>query len=286
MPDADDYGKLGSLLELQRKEPEKMNFRARTALRTISVAILILVSCFTIAAGQIDIDKVHSAVLESVHNEGHAVVLVGLKVSWRMEETLSQEDLSAQRQAIKAAQNDLVSELNGTDYRIVREYQEIPGIAMEIGPDALSILKNSTSVTNVLPDRPIVTLATTQVATPGSSPPAPTPRRTPTQSGKVPPELFKKAESDGMVLVLVGLKAPWRPEGPLSEEMVRVQRKAIAATQNYLLAELGPTEHRVTRLYKRIPGIALEVGVDALKVLARSVAVTNVLQDRPPRSTQ
>lgn len=249
----------------------------------IAFALLLLVVSFTLAAAQIE-DKVHAGVLESMETAGHALILVGLKVPWQREDTLNPEDLSAQRQAIKAAQEGLVSELNGTDYRIVREYQEIPGIAMEIGPDALSILKKSSTVTNVLPDRPIVTLTTTTTAAPGSSPPAPAPRKTTTPSGKVPPELFKQAESDGLVLVLVGLKAPWRPEGPLSEEMVRVQRNAIAAAQNYVLAELGTTEHRVTRLYKKIPGIALEVGLDALKVLAMSVAVTNVLPDRPPKS--
>jgi len=261
-----------------------MIFCARQWLSRLATALLLLVLSFTIAAAQID--KVHSAVVESMESAGHALVLVGLKVPWQREEALNQQDLLAQRRAIKAAQDDLVAELNGTDYRIVRQYQEIPGIALKIGPDALSILKGSPSVTNVLPDRPIVTLTTTQGATPVSSPPAPMPRKTPTHSDKVPPELFKKAESDGMVLVLVGLKAPWRPEGPLSEEMVRVQRNAIAAAQNYLLAELGTTEHRVTRLYKRIPGIALEVGLDALKVLARSVAVTNVLQDRPPKPSR
>jgi len=260
-----------------------MIFRKEKFVRQISLALLLLTLSFTIAAAQID--KVHSAVSKSIEDGGHALVLVGLKVPWQREDTLNPENLSAQRQAIKAAQDDLVSELNGTDYRVVREYQEIPGIALEIGSDALSILKKSTGVTNVLPDRPIVTLATAQGATQASAPAVPTQRTSTTQSGKVPPELFKKAASDGTVLVLVGLKAPWRPEGPLSEEMVRVQRKAIAAAQNYLLAELGTTEHRVTRLYKRIPGIALEVGVDALNVLAKSVAVTNVLQDRPPRST-
>ena len=81
-------------------------------------------------------------------------------------------------------------------------------------------------------------------------------------------------------LVLVGLKTPWSPEGPLSKEMVVAQREAIAAAQNYLLTELANTEYRITRRYRVIPGIALEVGLDALKVLARSVAVTNVLRDR------
>jgi hypothetical protein len=39
----------------------------------------------------------------------------------------------------------------------------------------------------------------------------------------------------------------------------------------------------VLRLYQSIPGIALRVGVDALRVLQNSPAVTNVVPDRPAR---
>jgi hypothetical protein len=35
------------------------------------------------------------------------------------------------------------------------------------------------------------------------------------------------------------------------------------------------------RLYGKIPGIALRVGVDALIVLEKSPAITNVVLDRP-----
>jgi hypothetical protein len=68
--------------------------------------------------------------------------------------------------------------------------------------------------------------------------------------------------------------------------MVLAQREAIAAAQNYLLTELANTKYRITRRYQAIPGIALEVGLDALRVLARSVAVTNVLRDRPAISAK
>ena len=249
----------------------------------MAVVSLILFSWFTIALAQGD--KVHSEVTETVAAEGSALVLIGLKTPWQLEGTLTEDGKLAQRQAIRAVQNDLVSELNGTNYRIVRRYRKIPGIALEIGPDALSILIRSPSVTNVLPDRPVTTLARLDPA-PVLPPSPPTSRKSPAQQEKVPPKLFEKAESTGAVLVLVGLKAPWRPEGPLSEKMVRAQREAIAAAQNYLLVELAATRHKVIRLYKRIPGIALEVGLDGLKVLARSVAVTNVLQDRPAKSAK
>lgn len=260
-----------------------MTLRARTLLSRMAAGNLILISWFTIAlaAG----GKVHSEVTQTIAVEGSALVLIGLKTPWQMEGTLTEDGIAAQRQAIRAVQNDLVSELNGTNYLIVRRYRKIPAIALEIGPDALSILIKSPSVTNVLPDRPVTTLASLDPA-PVLPPFPPTSIKTTAQQGKVPPALFEKAESTGAVLVLVGLKAPWRPEGPLSEKMVRAQREAIAAAQNYLLVELAATRHKVIRLYKRIPGIALEVGLDALKVLARSAAVINVLQDRPAKSAK
>jgi len=73
---------------------------------------------------------------------------------------------------------------------------------------------------------------------------------------------------------------PWQNEDNLSEELMTLQRNAILDAQRYILAELTGTQYRVTRLYRKIPGIALQVGPDALKVLERSPAITNVLLDR------
>ncbi len=103
------------------------------------------------------------------------------------------------------------------------------------------------------------------------------------QEAKVPAEVWEKAQIAGTVLVVVGLKAPWQPEGRLSKEVVVAQRQAIAAAQSYLLTELAGTKYRITRQYENIPGIALEVGSDALAVLEKSAAVVNVIQDRPAR---
>jgi hypothetical protein len=69
----------------------------------------------------------------------------------------------------------------------------------------------------------------------------------------------------------------------LSEELVDLQRRAILSAQSYVLAELAGTQFKVMRLYRQIPGIALRVGLDALKVLEMSPAVTNVLPDRPAK---
>jgi hypothetical protein len=209
---------------------------------------------------------------------GEAIpVLVGLNVPWQIESSLSENAISLQRRAINVVQNQLLNELSGTNYKLVQRYDVIPGLALEVGADALAVLEKSDNVINVLPDRP---------AKPAASSPANASTESARDTGSVPPELFKDAARDGTVLVLVGLKAPWSPEGPLSENLVSAQREAIAATQNYLLTELADTHYRITRRYHRIPGIALEVGLDALRVLARSVAVTNVLQDRPARAAR
>jgi hypothetical protein len=223
-------------------------------------------------------EKIPAELSAQTANNEAIPVLVGLNVPWQIESTLSDDAILLQRQAINLVQNQLLSELSGTRYKIVRRYEVVPGLALEIGSDALVVLANSTSVTNVLPDRPARPTA--------SSPANGFINESARDAGTVPPELFKEIERSGTVLVLVGLKAPWSPEGPLSENLVSAQREAIAAAQNYLLTELADTNYRITRRYQRIPGIALEVGLDALRVLARSVAVTNVLQDRPARAAK
>ena len=98
---------------------------------------------------------------------------------------------------------------------------------------------------------------------------------------KVPPEVWEKAQTKGVVRVLVQLDVPWQPEGKLSKDAVLAQRKAIAAAQDNLLVELAGTKHEVTRRFDFIRGLALEVGLDALEVLERSARVMRVTEDRP-----
>ena len=229
-------------------------------------------------------DKVPDEIVNQAASAGKVLVLVGLNVPWTMEGMLTENEIVTQRRAIESAQNGLLTQLSGTEFRIVRVYDSIPGIALEVGNDALAVLRKSKTVSNVLPDRPANPAVSpgeiegTSTKTPSKDPPV--------NPGVVPAELFIEATNSGAVLVLVGLKTPWSPEGPLSKEMVAAQRGAIAAAQNYLLTELGNTEYRITRRYRAIPGIALEVGLEALKILARSVAVTNVLRDRPAISAR
>jgi hypothetical protein len=245
--------------------------KQRAKLRmTLLTALLMLYG----VAATAEEDKIAAEVIEKAQSEGAVLVLVGLNVQWQREDTLNDDGIVAQRQAIHAAQRQLLAELSGTQHKVVRQYQEIPGIALEIGSDAVAVLQKSPTVTNVLADRPVI--ASRQE----DQPPAPRSEMS-KAPGKVPVEMFESAQSGDTVLVLVGLKAPWRPEGVLSETLITAQRNVIAASQDYLLAELINTKYRITRRFRRIPGIALEVGLEALKILDRSAAVTNVLKDRP-----
>ncbi|HEY2922775.1 MAG TPA: protease inhibitor I9 family protein [Candidatus Binatia bacterium] len=206
--------------------------------------------------------KVPGEVIDHAFAHGTVLVLVGLNTPWQMESNLSEDQVHAQREAIASIQKNLLTELEGRKYKIIRRYDRIPGIALEVGADALAELARSPNVTNVLLDRPV-------------------PEEESASSEKVPARLFKRVANDGTVLVLAGLRTPWQREDQLSEELIALQRRAILSAQSYVLAELGGTQFKVMRLYRSIPGIALRVGLDALQVLQKSPAVTNVVQDRP-----
>ncbi|HEY7163280.1 MAG TPA: hypothetical protein VIB79_01860 [Candidatus Binatia bacterium] len=226
--------------------------------------------------------KVPREVIDEVASRGVAPVVVGLKVPWQQEATLTDEGVQSQRGAIRLIQEKLLAELHGKKHTVIRKYEEFPGIALEVGADALADLAQSPHVANVLLDRRVPANPVTrspQIRAPARD------RETPITE-KVPWQLFTSVANDGRVLVLAGLKVPWQREEELSEHLRELQRKTILDAQSYILAELVGTDYKVMRLYSKIPGIALRVGPDALKILARSPAVTNVLPDRPARASR
>ena len=250
--------------------------RRQRLLRTSCHAALLLLLLASVTLAQSP-GKIPREVIDQAAAHGTALVLVGLNVPWQRESQLSEAELRSQRSAIAVLQSDLLNQLEGRKYKLLRRYREIPGIALEVGAEALAELARLPMVTNVLLDRP------TGSAIPRPNPQT-SPRATPAgleSSEKVPSTLFTRAARDGTVLVLAGLRTPWQHEEGLSEELWALQRNAIHSTQSYLLAELAGTRYKVMRLYGKIPGIALRVGVDALIVLEKSPAITNVVLDRP-----
>jgi hypothetical protein len=256
-----------------------MFFRTQSLLGTGCFAALLSVA-EPAASAQTD-GKIPPEVIDEAATYETVLVLVGLKVPWQLESTLSETAVREQRGAIGIVQNSLLTELAGTKHRVVRRYDEIPGIALEVGADALAALARSVIVTNVLLDRPAVKSVNERIRESGASVEARS-----LGSDKVPDQLFNRVEDGGTVLVLAGLRVPWQREDKLSEELLALQRTAILHAQSYLLTELAGTQYKVMRLYTSIPGIALRVGLDALRVLEKSPAVTNVLQDRPAKPSR
>jgi hypothetical protein len=74
-----------------------------------------------------------------------------------------------------------------------------------------------------------------------------------------------------------------KPEGELSSPAaVDAQRRAIAQTQDNLLASLAGTTFSVARKYDGLPLLALEIGAAALARLeAAGALVTRVSSDSP-----
>ena len=237
---------------------------AKTCFLTTLCCAVALFLAETLAFAQ-SAGKIPREVIDQAAAQGTVMVLVGLDVPWQMESRLNANEVREQREIIASIQRDLLTDLQGRSYKVIRRYDQIPGLALEVGPDALAELARSPNVTNVLLDRPAPD--TNADAAPSAE--------------KVPWQLFKRAASNGTVLVLAGLRTPWQREEQLSESLIILQRHAILTAQGYLLAELNGTQFKVMRLYRSIPGIALRVSLEALQRLEKSPAVTNVVQDRP-----
>jgi hypothetical protein len=228
---------------------------------SLATAAALLLIADTAAIAQTT-GKIPAEIIDHAATHGTVPVLVGLNVPWQMESRLTADEVRGQREAIASVQRDVLAELEGRAYKIIHRYDRVPGIALELGPDGLAELARSANVTNVLLERPAL-----EAQAAGAE--------------KVPWQLFQRAASDGTVLVLAGLRTPWQREDRLSEDLRALQRKAILSAQSYVLAELSGTQFKVMRLYRSIPGLALRVGLDALQILEKSPAVTNVVPDRP-----
>jgi hypothetical protein len=93
-------------------------------------------------------------------------------------------------------------------------------------------------------------------------------------------ELRTRAAAEGRVRVLVELALPTSPEARLARPARSAQRARIAGEGETLRRELAGAPHAVTRSFRSIPFVALEVGPGALDALERSPRVRRVQPDR------
>src|SRR5262245_44617270 len=66
--------------------------------------------------------KIPGEVIDHAAIHGTVLVLVGLNVPWQMESRLSEDEARGQRETIASAQRNLLNELEGRSYRVIRRY--------------------------------------------------------------------------------------------------------------------------------------------------------------------
>jgi len=89
------------------------------------------------------------------------------------------------------------------------------------------------------------------------------------QRSKLEPGLLAKAQKEGTVLVIVEINLDARPDERDRDKL-----------KDQLLTQLAGTTHKVIRRLGDLPSIGLEVGPDALAILAGSELVLKVTESR------
>jgi hypothetical protein len=118
--------------------------------------VISFAGCTTVTAGQgsgSDFSrpesKIEKKVLDTVRSKGMARVFVQVNVPIKTGQKLTPEEEQSQRWAITAAQDLVLQELTGTQYKLRRRFEIVPVLSMEIGADALAVLERSAQVTKV-----------------------------------------------------------------------------------------------------------------------------------------
>ncbi len=97
---------------------------------------------------------VPEALRHKAYDEGTVRVIVQLRVTALPEGELSSaEAVASQRRAIASAQSAVLTELADTSYRVIRTFETIPFLALDVSPGALQALEGSALVVSVEEDR-------------------------------------------------------------------------------------------------------------------------------------
>ncbi|MCI0474751.1 MAG: hypothetical protein L0Y55_00735, partial [Anaerolineales bacterium] len=79
------------------------------------------------------------------------------------------------------------------------------------------------------------------------------------QSGKDVRALLAKAQTQGSVRVIVGVRAAFQPEGKLDARAAQSQRRAITQAQDAVLNQAATRNIRTLHKFASIPYLALHV---------------------------
>ena len=105
------------------------------------------------AAGSATAGEIPAALYDKARAQASVRVIVQLRVATIPEGHLeSTNAVASQRQGIAARRSKLMTDLAATRHRMIREFETIPFVALEVGPDALLVLEASPDVVGVEED--------------------------------------------------------------------------------------------------------------------------------------
>jgi hypothetical protein len=115
--------------------------------------VLLAPDCTGIASGGAPGDRCPDGpLLEAVRQAGTVRVIIGLALDIRPEADLTPQEVSDQRDRIATEQDRVLAEV-GADSRVVRRYERLPQLALEVSEAGLCRLLASPSVRSVQLDR-------------------------------------------------------------------------------------------------------------------------------------
>jgi hypothetical protein len=129
-----------------------MKAKVCLVLRSVIVISWILIGVGPEAAQR---NKIREDMRQKVRERGVLGVIVGLNEPWKPLGSLTPAERIARQKAIIAAQDQLLAELAGTQYRLIRLFIYDADLVLEVGPDALAVLENSNLVETVEDDTPV-----------------------------------------------------------------------------------------------------------------------------------
>jgi hypothetical protein len=96
--------------------------------------------------------KVHPEIWQKANAGNTVAVIVSLSVSLPRQKTPTAEDDLVRAQAIATVRDELIGKLRGK-YRVLRSYEYVPAVALEVTADVLAELENSELVERVRENR-------------------------------------------------------------------------------------------------------------------------------------
>lgn len=91
-------------------------------------------------------------IMTKAEARGSIGVVVELDVPNKSEASLNEDAILLQQQTISQAQDELLAALEGTEYKVIRRFDVVPGFALDASPRALAVLDRLPNVLKVSED--------------------------------------------------------------------------------------------------------------------------------------